>query len=54
MLVCRAAHREDTGVVIQQHGGLFGAKMIPQYDMGDCFCTEADVLPSRLFLVLDS
>jgi hypothetical protein len=33
---------QDTGVVVQQHGGLFGAKMIPQFDMGDCFCTEPD------------
>jgi hypothetical protein len=33
---------QDTGVVVQQHGGLFGAKMIPQFDMGDCFCTDPE------------
>ena len=34
--------RQDTGVVVQQHGGLFGAKAIGQYDMGHCFCADTD------------
>eukprot|EP00746_Dinoflagellata_sp_MGD_P165288 gnl/MRDRNA2_/MRDRNA2_94471_c0_seq1.p1 gnl/MRDRNA2_/MRDRNA2_94471_c0~~gnl/MRDRNA2_/MRDRNA2_94471_c0_seq1.p1 ORF type:complete len:130 (+),score=18.73 gnl/MRDRNA2_/MRDRNA2_94471_c0_seq1:64-453(+) len=28
----------DAGITVQQEGGMFGAKGIPQYGVGTCFC----------------
>jgi len=44
---------QDTGVVVQQHGGLWGAKMIPQYDMGDCFCAESEAADKAMVVEPD-
>eukprot|EP00397_Hematodinium_sp_SG-2012_P066932 GEMP01101995.1.p1 GENE.GEMP01101995.1~~GEMP01101995.1.p1 ORF type:complete len:125 (+),score=19.48 GEMP01101995.1:166-540(+) len=41
----------DTGVILQHTGGQFGARPIPQYGTGLCFCSDRipafqDLLPS--------